>query len=144
MLTDLLINCSLHAQVPCHRFRQHRRQPLDVAAKTDYAATAADASVLQQPLKNELTAVEIKHVFGYSNALKDRYCCQIPKHCKYHSRLALAGQIELCSGVQRPLACTALAEPAWLFGQVQNISRAASALHFLGLSLSPTPLHGSM
>lgn len=49
-----------------------RRAPLEVAAKTDYAATASDANVLRQPLKNELTAGEVKHVFGYSNALKEK------------------------------------------------------------------------
>ena len=43
-----------------------------VHAKTDYAATASDANVLQQPLKQELTANDVKHVFGYSNALKEK------------------------------------------------------------------------
>lgn len=44
-----------------------------VHAKTDYAATASDANVLQQPLKQELTANDVKHVFGYSNSLKEKY-----------------------------------------------------------------------
>lgn len=49
--------------------RQHVRY---VTAKADYAATASDANVLQQPLKQELTANEVKHVFGYSKSLKEQ------------------------------------------------------------------------
>lgn len=43
-----------------------------VNAKVDYVASASDAHVLQQPLKQELTAVEVKKVFGFSNALKEK------------------------------------------------------------------------
>ncbi|KAL0030347.1 hypothetical protein WJX77_011206 [Trebouxia sp. C0004] len=59
------------------RFVRQRRLPRQhvclTFAKTDYAATASDANVLQQPLKQELTSAEVKHVFGYSSALKEKY-----------------------------------------------------------------------
>jgi len=61
-------------QIPC--FVRQRRLPRQhvcrTFAKTDYAATASDANVLQQPLKQELTSAEVKHVFGYSSALKEK------------------------------------------------------------------------
>ncbi|KAL3141930.1 hypothetical protein ABBQ32_004581 [Trebouxia sp. C0010 RCD-2024] len=44
-----------------------------VHAKVDYVASASDAHVLQLPLKQELTAAEVKKVFGFSNALKEKY-----------------------------------------------------------------------
>lgn len=43
-----------------------------VKAKVDYVASASDAHVLQLPLKQELTAAEVKKVFGFSDALKDK------------------------------------------------------------------------
>lgn len=57
---------------PAKRTAPARQHTSLVRAKADYVATASDAHVLQQPLKQELTAVEVKRVFGFSSALKEK------------------------------------------------------------------------
>ncbi|CAL8463887.1 g3422 [Coccomyxa elongata] len=41
--------------------------------RADYAATASDSSVLQRPLKDELTPEEVRNVFDYPRNLPEKY-----------------------------------------------------------------------
>ena len=63
---------ALQASRPARVVVPAKQRTCLVSAKVDYVASASDAHVLQQPLKQELTAVEVKKVFGFSNALKEK------------------------------------------------------------------------
>ena len=43
----------------------------------DYAAVESDSAVLKRPLKDNLTAEEVKNVFGYSRDLRE-WCLLLP------------------------------------------------------------------
>ena len=47
--------------------------------RADYAATASDSSILQRPLKEELTPEEVRNVFDYPRNLGEK-CAAAPHH----------------------------------------------------------------